>query len=291
MKQRKWLVVLSLLLLLVVLAISCSKDPVSPNEGPSDAFIQKLIAYLFAYGGSTKGVGEGGEPESTKIYTMSYAESIYVDTIDGHGEHLIGFYYYDDGGTPWPDISDDLWGFKGIKIYADNEDTVNVPPDSITERIWFEIHVPYDDRRVVSNAKNITEGHHNFGDSAYVYLGKVDNEGGQQSGKGLFFDKESGQEFDLGFGLNHKGTPDYWDDNTAWMEFFLIDEWKGEQRYLVHIDYESWDVSQQTGHGGSGWIRVEDENGALIATIDFDANGWGWLTIIPTGQKFRIYVG
>ncbi|MCK4577077.1 hypothetical protein KAU34_11765, partial [candidate division WOR-3 bacterium] len=116
MKQRKWLVVLSLLLLLVVLVISCSKDPVSPNEGPSDAFIQKLIAYLFAYGGSTKGVGEGGEPESTKIYTMSYAESIYVDTIDGHGEHLIGFYYYDDGGTPWPDISDDLWGFKGIKI-------------------------------------------------------------------------------------------------------------------------------------------------------------------------------
>lgn len=92
------------------------------------------------------------------------------------------------------------------------------------------------------------------------------------------------------FGLDHKGTPDYWDDNTSWMEFELKDDITN-QVYLVHIDYESWDVSQQTGHGGSGWIRVEDENGALIATIDFDANGWGWLTIIATGQKFRIYVG
>ncbi len=290
MKQRKWLVVLSLLLLLVVLAISCSKDPVSPNEGPSDAFIQKLIAYLSAYGGSTKGIGEGGDPESTKIYTMSYAESIYVDTIDGHGEHLIGFYYYDDGGTPWPDISDDLWGFKGIKIYKDNEDTTSAEPDSITDRIWFEIHVPYDDRRVMSTGKNITEGHHNYGDSAYIYLEKVDEVGGEQSGKGVFFDEESSQEFQLFFGLNHKSTPDYWDDNTHWMEFELRDDFN-DVDYLVHIDYESWDVSQQTGHGGSGWIRVEDANGPLIATIDFDSTGWGWLTIIPTGQKFRIYIG
>lgn len=290
MKVGKWMVVLVLLLIVVMLGISCSKSPVSPNKGPSDAFIQKLIAYLSTYGGKTKGVGSGGEPESTKVYAMSYAESVYVDTIDEHGEHLIGFYYYDDGGTPWPNISDDLFGFKGIKIYRDNEDTLNVPPDSITERSWFEIHVPYDDRRVVSTAKNITEGHHNYGDSAYIYLEKVNMIGGKQSGKGIFFDAELEQEFDIGIGLDHKGTPDYWDDNTSWMEFELTDDLY-DQVYLVHIDYESWDVSQQTGHGGSGWIRVDGENGALIATIDFDSTGWGWLTIIPTGEKFRIYIG
>ncbi|TES93664.1 MAG: hypothetical protein E3J87_01810 [Candidatus Cloacimonadota bacterium] len=290
MKQRRCLIVVSLLILVVILAISCSKDPVSTDEGPSDAFIQKLIAYLGAYGGSTKGAGSGGEPESTGSYLMSYVESVYVDTIDEHGEHLIGFFYYDDGGTPWPDISDDLWGFKGIKIYKDNEDTINVPPDSITDRIWLEIHVPHDDRRIISTGKNITEGHHNFGDSAYIYLEKVDAVGGKQSGKGMFFDVESGQEFHIWFGLDHKGTPDYWDDNTAWMEFELTDD-VNEQVYLVHMDYESWDTSQLTGHGGSGWIRGGDANGALIATIDFDSTGWGWLTIVPTGQKFRIYVG
>ncbi|MCK4394998.1 hypothetical protein KAW96_00190 [candidate division WOR-3 bacterium] len=291
MKMRKWMAVLTLLLLVVMLGIHCGKSPVSPSEGPSEAFIQKLIAYLSAYGGSTKGVGSGGEPESTKIFAMSYAESIYVDTIDGHGEHLIGFFYYDDGGTPWPNISDDLWGFKGLRIYKDNEDTLNgVDPDSITERIWYEIHVPYDDRRIFSTGKNITQGHHNYGDSAYVYLEKVVAIGGKQSGKGMFFDEESNQEFQMWFGLDHKGTPDYWDDNTSWMEFELRDD-VTNQVYLVHIDYESWDVSQQTGHGGSGWIRTKDGNEKLIATIDFDSTGWGWLTIIATGQKFRIYVG
>lgn len=290
MKQKKLLLILGLFLLMVILATGCSKNPVSPNEGPSDAFIQKLIAYLSAYGGATKGIGEGGEPESTKVYTMSYVDSVYVDTIDEHGEHLIGFYYYDDGGTPWPNIVDDLWGFRGIKIYEDKEDTINIPPDSVTEKTWLEIHVPYDDRRVISTGKNITEGHHNYGDSAYIYLDKVDEVGGKQSGKGMFFDNESGQGFELSFGLNHKGTPDYWDDNTAWMEYELTDD-VDIQVYLVHIDYESWDVSQQTNHGGSGWLRVDNANGELIATIDFDADGWGWLTIIPTGQKFRIYVG
>jgi len=291
MKRGRILTILGLVLLIIILGISCSKSPVSPNEGPSDAFIQKLIAYLSAYGGSTNGVGGGGDPESTKVYTMSYAESIYVDTVDEHGEHLIGFYYYDDGGTPWPDIEDDLFGFKGIKIYKDNEDTTNAfPQDSITESIWFEIHVPYDDRRVISTGKNITEGHHDYGDSAYIYLDRVDRVGGKQSGKGVFFDAESGQDFNILFGLDHKGTPDYWDDNTAWMEFELKDD-SENQTYLVHIDYESWDTAQETGHGGSGWLRINDENGTLIATIDFDSKGWGWLTIIPTGQKFRIYIG
>jgi len=291
MKHGRILLVLGLIVLLVGVVISCSKSPVSPSEGPSNAFIQKLIAYLSAYGGSTKGVGEGGDPESTKIYIMSYAESVYVDTIDEHGEHLIGYYYYDDGGTPWPNIEDDLFGFRGIKIHKDNEDTSNTSaPDSITDRIWFEIHVPYIDRRVISTGKNITEGHHNFGDSAYIYLQKVDEVGGRQSGKGVFYDAESGQDFELGFGLDHRGTPDYWNDNTSWMEFELEDD-SENQVYLVHLDYESWDVAQQTGHGGSGWIRVDDANGVLIATIDFDKTGWGWLTIVPTGQKFRIYVG
>ena len=291
MKQGKILLVMVLIVLLVGVMVSCSKNPVSPNNGPSDAFIQKLVAYLSAYGGSTKGVGEGGNPESTKVYVMSYAESVYVDTVDEHGEHLIGYYYYDDGGTPWPNIEDDLFGFKGIKIYKDNEDTSNsFPQDSIKESIWFEIHVPYDDRRVVSTGKNITEGHHNYGDSAYIYLEKVDKIGGKQTGKGVFFDAESGNEFNIWFGLDHKGTPDYWDDNTSWMEFYLKDD-ADQEVYLVHIDYESWDVAQKTGHGGSGWIRLNDENGTLIATIDFDATGWGWLTIIPTGQRFRIYIG
>ena len=291
MKQGKILLAMVLIVLFIGVMISCSKNPVSPNNEPSDAFIQKLIAYLSAYGGSTKGVGEGGDPESTKVYVMSYAESVYVDTVDEHGEHLIGYYYYDDGGTPWPNIEDDLFGFKGIKIYRDNEDTSNsFPQDSIKESIWFEIHVPYDDRRVVSTGKNITEGHHNYGDSAYIYLEKVDKIGGKQTGKGVFFDAESGNEFNIWFGLDHKGTPDYWDDNTSWMEFYLKDD-TDQKIYLVHIDYESWDVAQETGHGGSGWIRVNDENGALIATIDFDATGWGWLTIIPTGQRFRIYIG
>ncbi len=293
MKKRKWMVALTLLSLIAMLAfiaVSCGKTPVSPEEGPSDAFIQKLIAYLSAYGGATEGVGSGGEPDSTTGYRESYIESLYVDTIDEHGEHIIGYYYYDDGGTPWPDISDDLWGFKGIKIYRDNEDTTSAEPDSIIDRIWYEIHIPYDDRRVMSTGKNITEGHHNYGDSAYVYLEKVDAIGGKQSGKGMFFDEESGQDFQILFGLDHKTTPDYWDDNTHWMEFELRDDFN-DVDYLVHIDYESWDVSQQTGHGGSGWIRVEDVNGPLIATIDFDSTGWGWLTIIPTGQKFRIYIG
>ena len=291
MKQGKILLAMVLIVLFIGVMISCSKNPVSPNNEPSDAFIQKLIAYLSAYGGSTKGVGEGGDPESTKVYVMSYAESVYVDTVDEHGEHLIGYYYYDDGGTPWPNIEDDLFGFKGIKIYKDNEDTSNsFPQDSIKESIWFEIHVPYDDRRVISTGENITEGHHNYGDSAYIYLEKVDKVGGKQTGKGVFFDAESGNKFNIWFGLDHKGTPDYWDDNTSWMEFYLKDD-ADQEVYLVHIDYESWDVAQKTGHGGSGWIRLNDENGTLIATIDFDATGWGWLTIIPTGQRFRIYIG
>jgi hypothetical protein len=291
MKHGKWLAVVVVLLLAALLTVSCSKDPVSPDEGPSEAFIQNLIAYLGAYGGSTRGLGEGGEPESTIIYNMSYVESVYVDTVDEHGEHLIGFFYYDDGGTPWPNISDDLWGFKGIKIHIDYEDTSSViEPDSITERIWLEIHVPYEDRRIVSTGRNITEGHHNYGDSAYIYLSKVDEVGGKQSGKGVFVDAETGNEFEILFGLDHEGTPDYWDDNTAWMEFELVDYFNG-QVYLVHMNYESWDVSHETGHGGDGWIRLDDANGALIATIDFDVTGWGWLTIISTGQKFRIYVG
>lgn len=290
MKQTNCLLIVGLILLMTLLVISCGKDPVSPSEGPSDAFIQKLIAYLTAYGGATNGLGEGGEPESTGIGGLSFVESLYVDTIDEHGEHLIGYYYYDDGGTPWPDIADDLFGFRGMKIYADNEDTINVPPDSITERIWFEIHVPYTDRRVISVGKNITEGHKDFGDSACLYLDKVDTEGGEQSGEGIFLDYDTGHEFSIGFGLDHNGTPDYWDDNSAWMEFFLIDD-NDCQDYLIHLDYESWDVSQLTGHGGSGWVRVDDENGALIATIDFDSTGWGWLTFVMYNLKFRIYVG
>lgn len=290
MKLAKWMLVSGLVLIFVLLTTSCGKDPVSPDEGFSDSFVEKLIAYLSAYGGSTKGMGEGGEPESTNIYTMGYVDSFYVDTIDEHGEHLIGYYYYDDGGTPWPDIEDDVWGFKGIKIYEDNEDTINIPPDSITESTWLEIHVPYDDRRFTLTGKNITPGHHNYGDSAYIFLKRVGESGGKQDGKGVFYDEESGQEFQILIGLDHKGTPDYWDDNTSWMEFELKDDLDA-QVYLVHLDYESWDESQQTEIGGSGWVRKDDANGMLIATIEFDSDGWGWLIIIGTNQKFRIYVG
>ncbi len=291
MKERRWLMVLVLLSLLAVAVVSCSKSPVEPEEGPSEAFMQKLIAYLAAYGGSTRGLGEGGEPDSTKIFASSYIESLYVDTVDEHGEHLIGYFYYDDGGTPWPNISDDLWGFRGLKIHVDYGDTsVGPNPDSITDRIWFQINVAYDDRRVISTGRNITEGHEDFMDSAYIALGKVDEIGGKQEGNGVFIDYGTSYQFDLRFGLDHKGTPDYWDDNTAWMEFELSDDEDNED-YLVHINYESWDVSHQTGHGGDGWIRYGGSQGDLIATFDFDVYGWGWLTIISTGQKFRIFIG
>jgi hypothetical protein len=291
MRERRWLFVLALLSLIAVIAVSCSKSPVAPEDRPSDAFIQKLAAYLAAYGGTTNGLGEGGEPESTKIFAGSYIESLYVDTVDEHGDHLIGYYYYDDGGTPWPDISDDLWGFRGLKRYIDLGDTSYGPvPDSITDRIWIQINVAYTDRRVISTGRNITEGHEDFMDSAYIALDKVDEIGGKQEGEGVFVDYGTSHEFRLGFGLNHLGTPDYWDDNTAWMEFELIDDFNSAA-YLVHINYESWDVSHQTGHGGDGWIRFDDEDGDLIATIDFDVTGWGWLTIISTGERFRIFVG
>jgi hypothetical protein len=290
MRERRWLFVLALLSMLAVIAVSCNKSPVAPEERPSDAFIQKLAAYLAAYGGTTRGLGEGGEPESTMICASSYVESLYVDTVDEHGEHLIGYYYYDDGGTPWPNISDDLWGFRGLKRYVDYEDTVGPVLDSITDRIWLQINVAYDDRRVISTGRNITEGHENFMDSAYIALGKVDKIGGKQQGNGVFIDYGTGYEFELGFGLDHKSTPDYWDDNTAWMEFELFDDYYGTV-YLIHLNYESWDFSQQTGHGGDGWVRYNDSQGDLIATVDFDATGWGWLTIVSTGEKFRIYVG
>jgi hypothetical protein len=292
MRERRWLIVLALVSLLVVAVISCSKSPVEPEQGPNDAFIQKLIAYLAAYGGTARGLGEGGEPESTKIFIASYVESLYVDTVDEHGEHLIGYYYYDDGGTPWPNISDDLWGFRGTKTCIDYGDTIGgFEPDSITDRIWLQINVAYEDRRVISTGRNITEGHEDYMDSAYIALGKVDEVGGKQEGTGIFIDYGTSYTFELAFGLDHKHTPDYWDDNTAWMEFELIDEQDNCAVYLVHINYESWDVSHQTGHGGDGWIRYGGIQGALIATFEFDQYGWGWLTIISTGEKFRIYIG
>lgn len=291
MRERGWLCVVALLALVALMAASCSKSPVAPEDRPSDAFLQRLAAYLAAYGGTTRGLGEGGEPESTQIFAGGYVESLYVDTVDGHGEHLIGYFYYDDGGTPWPNISDDAWGFRGLKRYMDRGDTTMGPaPDSITDRIWLQINVAYDDRRVISTGRNITVGHEDFMDSAYIALGKVDRIGGKQEGQGIFIDYGTSYQFELGFGLDHLGTPDYWDDNTAWMEFELIDDIDGGG-YLVHIDYESWDVSHQTGHGGDGWVRFGGASGDLIATIDFDVTGWGWLTIISTGERFRIFVG
>ncbi len=189
-------------------------------------------------------------------------DSTYVDEIE-RGVRTTGWLFYDDSDTPF-DSTDDVVSFRGQKEYLDWK---------VLHNVWLNVHIWKNDRATEMAVKNVTSG-----DSSYFNLGSVNRPGGIQSGPAFW--TNGSQSVEMVMGIHHNETPDDWSDNYSFLEFHLFDPKNTDTRFLIHADF-------RPDNSGSGEIREQDENGALVATFAWDNFGRGSLVVGGDIYPFR----
>jgi hypothetical protein len=181
-------------------------------------------------------------------------DSFYIDDTT-YGVRSVGWIYWDDNNTP-PDTTDDTFKFIGQNEYLDWNFTEN----------WFlKMKVGPADRETEMAVKNLVSE-----ESVYVHFDKVNRPGGVQTGPGTY--SGPGGSIDVIMGIHHAETPDIYEDNYSWLEFFMEDNEDPTQKYWVHADFRPDD-------SGSGKICLDDVGGPIIATFQWDEFGRGTLVV------------
>lgn len=202
---------------LAVLLIGCEKELTMPEGNRDKAVADRTVSLLRELRGVVNvGFQEGGTKRGIKVFGP---ETTQVDSTE-YGIHWFGIEIYDDNGTPDP--SDDTWQFIGTVEYLDWD---------FSEDWDLLIHIPIDNRETYLSIEN-NSSH----ESVSLHLASVNRPGGLQTGDGVFR-SPNGDTLAFTQGVHHANTPDNYDDNYSWLEFFIYDEVNHNHPYWVHADF------------------------------------------------------
>lgn len=248
MKKLKRCAIIGLVTLAMLILISCEQVAVSNKDVADDA-----LSVLKSLRGAASYVPrEDGEYSGPGPLTV---DSFYIDDTT-YGVRSVGWVFWDDNDTP-EDTLDDIFKFIGKNEYLDWNFTEN----------WFlEVKVNPGDRETEMAVKNTTTE-----ESLYVHFGSVNRPGGIQWGPGTYSNPM--ESIDIVMGIHHAETPDDYDDNYAFLEFFLYaDAASSPAQFWVHADF-------RPNNSGSGEIREEDAGGVILATFEWDEFGRGSMVV------------
>lgn len=249
MKKLKIGILISLVAICLLSLIGCPKLKTNKDVADDALAILRSLRGAAGQASTTKGDASFFKGKDFKV------DSFYIDEIK-NGVQTQGWIYWDDNNTP-PDTSDDIFKFIGKNVYLDW---------NVTENWFMKLKVDTADRSLEMAVKNVTTA-----ESLYVNFGKVTRPGGLQSGPGKYCN--STDTIDVVMGIHHANTPNNWDDNYSFLEFYLYDKSSDPAHpYWVHADF-------RPGHSGSGEIHDTDGNGEIIATFEWDEFGRGTLVV------------
>jgi hypothetical protein len=248
MKMRTISALSGLTLMTMLMMVLACEQPQSNREVADQA-----LAVLQSLRGAASYVPhEDGNFGGTQILGI---DSFYIDDTTC-GIRTVGWIYWDDNNTP-SDTLDDTFTFVGLNEYLDW---------GFSENWFLSVKVNHADRETEMAVKNnLSE------ESLYVHFDSVNRPGGVQYGPGTFVSPY--ESIDVTMGIHHAETPDNYDDNYSWLEFFLIDAQQNiDNQFWVHADF-------RPNNSGSGEIRLNDCSGDIIATFEWDEFGRGTLVV------------
>jgi len=240
---------LTMLLPVFILCVVIACEQPQTNKGVAD---QALGVLQSLRGAASYVPHEDGNFGGAQVLGV---DSFYVDDTT-YGIRTVGWIFWDDNDTP-SDTLDDTFTFTGLNEYLDW---------GFSENWYLSVKVNHADRETEMAVKNnLSE------ESLYVHFDPVNRPGGIQSGPGTYTNLY--ESIDVTMGIHHAETPDNYDDNYSYLEFFLVDEvQKTDNQFWVHADF-------RPNNSGSGEIRLNEYWGEIIATFEWDEFGRGTLVV------------
>ncbi len=249
MKKRINRILAGLIPVLVLISLVACEQAQQTNKGVADHALDVLKSLR---GAASYAPREDGGCQG---FIVMGIDTFYIDDTT-YGVRTVGYIYWDDNNTP-NDTLDDIFTFDGQNEYLDW---------GFTENWFLSIKVDPADRETEMAVKNNTSQ-----ESLYVHFNPVNRPGGIQWGPGNYSNPY--ESIDVTMGIHHAETPDNWDDNYSFLEFFLGDQGNdSSEQFWVHADF-------RPDNTGSGEIRIFDEGGEIIATFEWDEFGRGTLVV------------